>query len=408
MTAWGPRRRPGATPTAAGGRVGDPRRLSALRELELLDTDRDEAFDRLTRLAAVALDAPMAAVSLVDRDRQFFKSSLGMAPDMKRARETPLEASYCRHVIDRGTPLVIDDLRAEPLTADTSPVAEGTRAYAGVPLNTPSGHTLGTLCVMDRAPRHWSRREVGLLEDLSTSVMSEIELHATRVRERRRAAELEGLVARRTASLKRANERLTAARVDLSRSHEETIRRLAVAMELRSGETGEHASRVGALCGAIASGLGLSADRVELIQIASPLHDVGKIAIPDAILTKPGPLSAAERIVIETHAEIGHRMLHGSGQPLLDLAALMALTHHERVDGRGYPAGMAGERIPIEGRIVAVADVFDALTNERVYRPAMSVPDALAVMDEGRGSQFDRAVLGCLRRAVSVVFAGTD
>ena len=126
------------------------------------------------------------------------------------------------------------------------------------------------------------------------------------------------------------------------------------------------------------------------------MHDVGKIAIPDRILLKPGPLDAEERKVIQTHAEIGYRMLAGSGSEMLDLAASIAWTHHEHFDGGGYPRGLAGANIPVEGRIAAVADVFDALTSDRVYRPAFTVDDAIEEMQLLRGTQFDPAVLDVL------------
>jgi putative two-component system response regulator len=138
---------------------------------------------------------------------------------------------------------------------------------------------------------------------------------------------------------------------------------------------------------------GLETDGAELIRIASPMHDVGKIGIPDRILLKPGRLTEDERRVMEAHTEMGHRILAGSGVELLDLAAKMALTHHERIDGTGYPAGAAGEEIPIEGRICAIADVFDALTSDRVYRHAFQPDEARAMMLEGRGTQFDTELL---------------
>src|SRR5680860_1195541 len=301
-------------PASSG--VADPHRLAALRDLELLDTASEQAFDRLTQLAVSMLDVPMAAVSLVDEDRQFFKSCVGMPPDIAHVRETPLEGSHCRHVVDRGAPLVIEDTRLNPLTAGTSPVPAGTRAYAGIPLTTRAGHVLGAFCVMDRIPksRKWSERELDFLMALAALVMSEIELHAGRRRNRRRDEELEGMVSERTTSLERANRFLRAAREDLSRSREETIRRLAGAIAARSGETGAHSHRMSATCVLLANRMDLDADRVELIRIASPLHDVGKLTIPDSILNKSGPLNVSERAVIETHAEIGHRMLVGSGE----------------------------------------------------------------------------------------------
>jgi hypothetical protein len=126
---------------------------------------------------------------------------------------------------------------------------------------------------------------------------------------------------------------------------------------------------------------------------AAPLHDVGKVAIPDAILLKPGALTPEERAIVETHAEEGHRLLRGSSSSILDLAASIALSHHEKWDGSGYPRGLAGEEIPVEGRIVAIADVFDALTSDRVYRKAFAVEKAVEMMLADRGRHFDPVLL---------------
>src|SRR5437899_1992894 len=131
----------------------------------------------------------------------------------------------------------------------------------------------------------------------------------------------------------------------------------------------------------------------ERLGHAAPLHDVGKVAIPDAILLKPGPLTPEERAIVETHAEEGHRLVRGSSSSILDMAATIALSHQEKWDGSGYPRGLKGEEIPIEGRIVAVADVFDALTSDRVYRKAFSVEDAIQMMREQRGRHFDPVLL---------------
>ena len=183
------------------------------------------------------------------------------------------------------------------------------------------------------------------------------------------------------------------AQASLRRSHEETIRRLSRAAELRDDDTGAHIERVSLYCELIAQRLGLDPDMREQLRIASPMHDIGKIGIPDSILLKPGPLDPAERAAMERHAEIGHRILAGSGAELLDLAATIAWTHHERFDGGGYPQGLAGEAIPLAGRIAAVADVFDALTSDRAYRGAVPFHEAIAQLRSGRGSQFDARVL---------------
>lgn len=197
---------------------------------------------------------------------------------------------------------------------------------------------------------------------------------------------LEIRVRERTADLQRAMAELVAAQI-------ETVSRLSQAVEFRDEETGAHIARVSANAARTARSAGLDAEHCALIEHASPLHDVGKVAIPDEVLLKPGPLSPADRAVIETHAEIGHRLLDGSDSAVLQAAAIIALTHHEHYDGGGYPRGLAGEDIPIEGRIVAIADVFDALTSDRVYRPAMTHDQALAIMREGRGTHFDPELL---------------
>ena len=157
---------------------------------------------------------------------------------------------------------------------------------------------------------------------------------------------------------------------------------------------------------------GLDAEQTEMIRIASPMHDVGKIGIPDRILLKPGALTPEERTVMEAHTEMGHRILAGSGVDLLDLAAELALTHHERMDGQGYPRGLEGEEIPLQGRIAAIADVFDALTSDRVYRPAHRPDEARETMLAGRGTQFDAELLdlffGAWDDVLAIRRAGTD
>ena len=195
---------------------------------------------------------------------------------------------------------------------------------------------------------------------------------------------------------------------ELGRSREETIHRLARAAELRDHETGQHIERVSRCCELIARQLGLPQDHCELLRIASPLHDIGKIAIPDFILRKPGPLSAEERLVVQTHTSLGHEILAGSREPLLQVGAEIAWTHHERFDGGGYPRRLAGDAIPLAGRIVAVADVFDALISDRVYRTALPVDEVVEVMRAEQGGQFDPAALEALLTAIPEALAIRD
>jgi HD-GYP domain-containing protein (c-di-GMP phosphodiesterase class II) len=186
---------------------------------------------------------------------------------------------------------------------------------------------------------------------------------------------------------------LRKAMTELEIAQAETVRRLSMAVEFRDEDTGAHIERIGRFSTLLAEQIGMEEELCERMSHAAPLHDVGKVAIPDAILLKPGKLTAQERAIVETHAEEGHRLLKGSSSAILDLAATIALSHHEKWDGSGYPRGVAGEAIPIEGRIVAIADVFDALTSDRVYRKAFAVEEAVEMMREQRGRHFDPVLL---------------
>jgi putative two-component system response regulator len=178
---------------------------------------------------------------------------------------------------------------------------------------------------------------------------------------------------------------------ELAAAQAEMLQRLAQAVEARDGETGEHTRRVGENSGMLAEAMGLPLERAELIRRAAPLHDVGKIGIPDTVLLKPGPLTAAEVAVVKTHTTIGARILARSQSPLVRMAEQIALSHHEQWEGAGYPRGLRGDEIPLEGRIVAVVDVFDALSHDRPYRPAWPMERVLEAIRWGTGTHFDAA-----------------
>ncbi|HEY5941821.1 MAG TPA: HD domain-containing phosphohydrolase [Solirubrobacterales bacterium] len=183
---------------------------------------------------------------------------------------------------------------------------------------------------------------------------------------------------------------------ELRASRQETVERLTKAIEMHDAETGEHINRMASVAAFLARKIGLDRDRVLLLRGAAPMHDVGKVATPDGILRKEGPLTPEEREEMQRHTTVGYQILADSESELLRLAATIALTHHEHWDGGGYPRGLVGERIPIEGRITAVADVFDALLSDRCYRPAMSVEEAVEVMRRGRGTHFDPRIVDAL------------
>jgi putative two-component system response regulator len=205
--------------------------------------------------------------------------------------------------------------------------------------------------------------------------------------------QLERAVDERTSALWNAVTNLERAQQELRSSREETIQRLSMAAEFRDEDTGAHIQRMSRYCGLLARAASMTSERSDLVRIASQMHDVGKIAIPDNILLKPGSLSSHERTIMEQHAEIGYRLLSDSESELLVVAASIARSHHERIDGSGYPRGLKGDEIPFEGRVAAICDVFDALTSERVYRPAMPTSAAVAMMRDGRGTQFDPDLL---------------
>jgi putative two-component system response regulator len=203
---------------------------------------------------------------------------------------------------------------------------------------------------------------------------------------------LQSTVNERGQELEAALQSLHASEHKVWASQAETIFRLARLVEFRDEETGHHLQRMSSYCEILARRLGFPQQRAELVRLSSQLHDVGKMAVPDTILLKPGKLTVEEFEVMKGHAETGFQMLADSPVEVVQLGALIARTHHEHWDGGGYPRGLAGEDIPLEGRIAALADVFDALTSDRVYRPALPVRSAMEMMLEESG-HFDPEML---------------
>ncbi len=195
---------------------------------------------------------------------------------------------------------------------------------------------------------------------------------------------LEGMVRRRTAELQQA--------------HAEILDRLGRVAEYRDDTTGQHTERVAQICGLLARELELPRERVSLIIRTAPLHDIGKVGVADAILLKPGPFDEREREIMRKHTAEGARLLSGGTSELVQMAEEIALFHHERWDGAGYPCGLRGDEIPLAARIVSVADAFDALVHERPYKRAWSVPAAMAEIGRESGGQFDPRVVEALLR----------
>jgi PAS domain S-box-containing protein len=362
-----------------------------------LESASDAAEAALGTLRGVGhgLHCEIAALWEPDENRQKLRCTALWVSE--RSTGTPFPLKMREDRFDRGEELAgriwasgksvwVEQLgRLTNSPREAAAVAAGLRTAVGHPLRA-GGQVVG---VVEFFSRHETAEDPGMLA-LGLALVGRLSdaLGRHRAQEALRDANqaLEIRVRERTTELQRAV-------ADLDASQIETVRRLSRAVEFHDEDTGAHIARVSALAARTARSAGLDAERCGLIERASPLHDLGKVAIPDSVLLKPGPLTPAERLMIETHAEIGHRLLHGSDSAVLQLAATIALTHHEHYDGGGYPRGLAGESIPIEGRIVAIADVFDALTSDRVYRPAMTVDQAVAILRSGRGTHFDPVLL---------------
>lgn len=210
---------------------------------------------------------------------------------------------------------------------------------------------------------------------------------------KRHSTELEAAVERRTAELRQALGELASAQRRTYEAHLDTVQRLAVAAEYKDSYTSGHIRRVQHYCALLGRLLNLAPREIEILYHASALHDVGKIAVPDSILLRKGDLTPKQWEIMKRHTTIGAHIVSGSSSELLEAGKVMALSHHEKWDGSGYPVGLEGARIPLYGRICAVADVFDTLTNNRPYRKSLTNAQALKIMEEGRGSHFDPEIV---------------
>jgi len=357
-------------------------RLAALQRLNILDTPREAEFDDIVKLASHLLDAPIALVSLVDRDRQWFKACVGLDAD-----ETPRNVSFCAYAIaqeDLAQVFVIPDATQDARFRD-NPLVTGPphiRLYAGAPLVTSDGHALGSLCIIDTQPRQPTPKQLSALQVLAHSVVTQMEF-------------------------RHASDELRE-----SETRDVAILSLAKLAESRDPETGAHLERVQAYCQILAEQLAamgqytdeIDAEFVRLIHATSPLHDIGKVGIPDSILLKPGQLSNREFEIMKTHAEIGAQTLDAAMKrfpktKFLRMARDIAATHHERFDGTGYPQGLSGDQIPLCGRIVAVADVYDALSSKRVYKAAFTHEVAKEILLKESGRHFDPPIIAAFQAA---------
>ena len=204
---------------------------------------------------------------------------------------------------------------------------------------------------------------------------------------------LRAAVEQRTDSLRQALEQMTEAQRAAHQAHIDTIHRLTVAAEFKDTDTGHHIERIGLYSYHLGRALGMSPGEAESLRHAAPMHDVGKLGIPDSILLKPGALTEDEWVVMRSHTTLGAELLSGSASPLLELGREIALSHHEHWDGTGYPEGLSRDAIPLSARVCAVVDFFDAVSMDRPYRPALSPDVVMGMMSERSGTHFDPRVL---------------
>jgi putative two-component system response regulator len=229
--------------------------------------------------------------------------------------------------------------------------------------------------------------------ELKVRVDSLIKMKKTQDEIKRYQSELETLVDQRTVNLRQALKDAADGQRQTYQAQLETTERLAIAAEYKDEDTANHIKRMSRYSHLLAIKLGLTPHDYEIVLNASPMHDVGKMGIRDAILLKPGKLDPDEWEIMKRHAAIGGKILGGSSSELLQAGEIIALSHHEKWDGSGYPNGLSGEDIPLHGRIVAIADVFDALTSKRPYKDAFSNEKSIEIMREGKGKHFDPAIL---------------
>lgn len=332
-------------------------------EARLLDTP----FERLSSMSPARTEVPMRAGEVLLTDDEVIAASVPATHGQKRLGTAivGLRRSYLDGLVTRAR---ID------LAIVTSPLLVG--------------GLLATFLLMS-----WLLRPVGALRTgLERIGRGDLET-PMRLKDRTELGLLADTVNSMARQLKTSRDETFAKEQEIIDTQKEVIQRLGAIVESRSRETANHIVRVGTSAHRLARLAGLDETEADLILLASPMHDVGKVGISDVILNKPGRLTAEEFDAIKRHTTVGYELLRNSQRPIMKTAAIIAHEHHEKWDGTGYPRGIAGEEIHIYGRIVAIVDVFDALTSARPYKRALSVEETLAIMKKDRGKHFDPHLL---------------
>ena len=326
------------------------------------ERDVDKLLVYLADMGRDLVSADRCTVWLVDRKSEKIWSKVAHGVDRI---EIPLSKGIAGYVADTGEHLVINDAYNDDRFDQQVDIATGyhTRNILALPIEDRKGEIIGVYQAINKmvGNKNFSKKDLEHLL-LAASYTGK---------------QLESL----------------ALQEEIESTQREIILTLAETGEMRSKETGNHVKRVAEYSQILAEAYGLPPDQVKLLKDASPMHDIGKIAIPDSILLKPGRLTDEERLAMQAHTTLGFEMLNHSERELLKTAALVAVQHHEKWDGTGYPKGLKGEEIHIFGRLTAIADVFDALICKRVYKDPWPVDKIISMFVEGSGKDFDPKVI---------------
>ena len=328
----------------------------------------EKTIAKLADLTKEVIDADRCSVFLHDPDRRELYTYYAHGVDRIVIREDQGIAGYC---FTRGVVVNIEDVQKDPRFDRGWDLKHGytTKSLLAMPLKTPQGRIIGVFEALNKkGDGPFTQEDIMLLENIclySASVLEGMQLY----------------------------ERL-------KRTQREVIIRLSNATKFKDKETKNHIIRVGLYSEVLARALGLSEEEAELIRLAAPMHDIGKVGIPDAILQKPGRLTPEEWEVMKRHTVYGYEILKGSDSRLVHMAAVIALEHHEKWNGKGYPHGKRGEEISIYGRITALSDVFDALSTPRPYKPAWPMDKVVEEIVSSSGRDFDPEVVNAFKENI--------
>ncbi|MDI4646755.1 HD-GYP domain-containing protein [Cohnella hashimotonis] len=322
----------------------------------------DKVLVLMANMGREMIVADRCTVWLIDEARSELYTTV--AHGVKEIR-IPIGSGLVGHAIATGEPVIIEDARHDPRHNAENDRKTGyqTKSIITIPFRNNDGETIGAYQAINKMT------EAGKFTDYDMNLLSLAASYAGK--------SLESVMLHQ----------------EIADTQREIISTMGEIGEIRSKETGNHVRRVAEYSYVLAKAYGLSGREAETLRDVSPMHDIGKVAIPDAVLNKPGKLTDEEYDIIKSHTRIGHQLLKGSRRELLAAAAIIAEQHHEKWDGSGYPNGLAGEDIHIFGRITAVADVFDALSAERVYKAAWPLDRIEKLFREERGRHFDPAVV---------------